>query len=249
MDPGSNKNKQVFDSKASTYDEEFSHSYVGKVQRNNIYAFVTDQLKGKTNLEILEINCGTGEDIPFLQQYGKVTATDVSEEMLKISIQKNSGINVLKLDLNLSIQFDKKFDLIFSNFGGLNCISPKRLKELNTEFKNHLNTGGQLIFTLIHSWSLIEFLYFFIRFKFKKAFRRINKKAKFKEIDIYYYSAREIKIIFADFILEKKYATGILLSGEYMNRIGKRLKIIERKAQWLFPLWGADHRVYVMMKK
>ncbi len=239
----------VFDSKASSYDREFTHSYFGKIQRQNIHDFVKTQLGGKTNLEILEINCGTGEDIAFLQQFGAVTATDVSAEMLEIASRKNPQANIQKLDLNSSFHFERKFDLIFSNFGGLNCITPERLMELNKELRNILNPGGQMILTFMHSWSLMEFLYFFNKVKWKKAVRRMSKKVKFHEMDIYYYSAKDLDNIFSDFRIEKKYATGILLSGAYMNWLGKKLKITEKKAQWMFPMWGADHRVYVMKRR
>lgn len=241
--------KSVFDKKAKEYDSEFTHSYFGKIQRQNIHDFVKGHLEGKSNLEILEINCGTGEDIPFLQQFGKVTATDVSEEMLERATKKNPTANIQKLDLNGPIQFEHKFDLIFSNFGGLNCVSPERLKELNKELRNQLDPGGQMILVFMHSWSLMEFFYFFNKLKWKKAVRRASKKAKFHEMDIYYYSGSEIKNIFADFTIEKKYATGIFLSGAYMNWLGKKLQIVEKKNQWLFPIWGADHRVYVMRKR
>lgn len=239
----------VFDKKAKDYDKEFSHSYFGKVQRENIHDFLHNHLAGRSNLEVLELNCGTGEDISFLQQFGTVTATDVSEEMMEIAKGKNPSANIQKLDLNEAIQFDHKFDFIFSNFGGLNCISPERLTQLNKELRNQLNPGGQMVLVFMHSWSMMEFLYFFNKLKWKKAFRRPSKKAKFNEMDIYYYSGAEIKNIFTDFTIEKRLATGIFLSGAYMNWLGRKLNIREKKNQWLFPMWGADHRVYVMRRR
>lgn len=242
-------NSTVFDKKAKEYDKEFTLSYFGKIQRQNIHDFVKKHLGARSNLEILEINCGTGEDVPFLQQFGKVTATDVSEDMMEIAKKKCPMANIQKLDLNDPFQFDHKFDLIFSNFGGLNCITPDRLIQLNKELRNQLHPGGQMILVFMHSWSLMEFFYFFNKLKWKKAVRRASKKAKFNGMDIYYYSGAEIKSIFADFTIEKKYATGIVLSGAYMNWLGKKLKIVEKSNQWLFPVFGADHRVYVMRKR
>ncbi len=241
----------IFDEKAKEYDKEFSHSYFGKIQRQNIHTFVSHQLQGKTDLDVLEINCGTGEDLLFLCKYGKVTATDVSPKMLhqaEAKLAKNE-VEFTIWDLNKPPAFQKKFDLIFSNFGGLNCITPERLIELNKEFRNLLDPGGLMILTFMHSWSLMEFLYFFNKLMWKKAVRRLSKKAKYHDLDIYYYSAKEVKKIFADFHLEEKYATGSLLSGAYMNWLGKKLKITEKKTQWLFPFWGADHRVYVLKKR
>jgi ubiquinone/menaquinone biosynthesis C-methylase UbiE len=234
----------VFDFKAESYDKEFTHTYVGRVQRNGIYDFVSKKLQGQRGLEILELNCGTGEDIVFLQQFGNVTATDVSEEMLKVASRKNKEVDIQLLDLNHPIRLGKKYDVIFSNFGGLNCVSPDRLKMLSTELSEILNPGGQMFLVLMHNWSMVEFSYFTLKLNFGKALRRIRKRAEFEKSTIYYYSKKEMCKLFSSFYLSGALSTGILLSGEYMNSIGEKTHINDKNTKWLFPVLGADHVLF-----
>lgn len=238
----------LFDDKAERYDDEFTSSYVGKVQRRIIHDLVKKQLSKKENLEILELNCGTGADISFLEQFGKVTATDISEEMLKIASKKNPTTKFFKLDLNEQLPNENMYDIIFSNFGGLNCISPSRLKELNDELAGILNPGGQMFLVFMHKWSFVEFLYFSLKLKFGKAFRRVRGKADFKEIPIYYYSKKETVQLFRSFKLIDNKPVGVLLAGEYMNTIGVRLKIKEKSTGWLSVILGADHFLFNFIK-
>lgn len=64
----------------------------------------------------LEIGCGTGKNTEWLLTKGqKITAIDLSEEMLTVAKNKISSENVqfLKVDINEEWTFtDKKFDLI-----------------------------------------------------------------------------------------------------------------------------------------
>jgi ubiquinone/menaquinone biosynthesis C-methylase UbiE len=238
----------VFDFKAETYDREFTNTYVGRVQRYNIYDFVAKKLQGQRGLEILELNCGTGEDIGFLQQFGHVTATDVSEEMLKVASQKNRSVDIHPLDLNRPIRLQKKYDVIFSNFGGLNCVSPERLKMLSLELADVLNPGGQMFLVLMHNWSMVEFSYFTLKFNFGKAIRRIRKRAEFEKSTIYYYSRKEMRNFFSGFYFNGAISTGVLLSGEYMNTIGEKVHIQDGKMKWLSPVLGADHVLFNFKK-
>ena len=241
--------KKVFDDKAENYDEEFTHSYIGHIQRKKIQAYISRCLLGKAPLEILELNCGTGEDVAFLQQYGTVTATDASEKMLEICTQKNPGVQVQFLDLEQPLPAHKKYDLVFSNFGGLNCISLRRMQALNDELAAILNPGGQLFFVLIHNWSLVEFAYFSSRLRFKKACRRSKGSATFGELSIHYYSPHILADMFPSFHLEEQQPIGVVLAGEYMNRLGKRLRLQENHTTWLSPVLGADHFLFNFIRR
>lgn len=234
----------IFDDMARTYDHEFSNTLVGMFQRNKIHQFVTKQLLGKTGLDILELNCGTGEDISFLQTFGNVTATDASKEMIKIAKVKNPGVECFVLDFNKRIDLQKKYDVIFSNFGGLNCITPARLKCLSAELSEHLRPNGQLFLVFMHNKSLMEFLYFSIKLNFDKALRRMRGRATFGELEIYYYSKKELMKIFHLFKLNNSVPIGLILSGEYMNKTGKIFCALDNRIGWMEPLLGADHMLF-----
>jgi SAM-dependent methyltransferase len=49
-------------------------------QRNAALAWLTEL--GRTNLDLIEVGCGTGWLCPALKMFGRVTATDFSDEML-----------------------------------------------------------------------------------------------------------------------------------------------------------------------
>jgi SAM-dependent methyltransferase len=234
----------IFDVMASNYDNDFSKSLVGMVQRNTIHDFFKLQMAGKSGLEILELNCGTGEDISFLQTFGNVTATDASEEMVKIAAIKNPGVECFVLDFNKPLQIQKKYDVIFSNFGGLNCIKPSRLKDLSVELKHLLRPDGQLFLVFMHNKSVMEFLYFSIKLNFGKAIRRMKGNATFGELEIYYYSKREVRNIFQPYQFNTSVPIGLILSGEYMNKIGNVFRKWDSRVGWLEPILGADHMLF-----
>lgn len=238
----------LFDGKAVKYDQEFTLSYVGRIQRNVIHNCVKEQLFGKNKLEILELNCGTGADITFLEQFGTVTATDVSEEMLKIASQKNPDTKFQKLDLNEPLYIQNKYDVIFSNFGGFNCISPSRLQELNNELAQILNPGGQMFIVFMHKWCLIEFFYFLVKCNFSKAFRRIKGRSTFNKLPIYYYSKSETAGMFSSFKLNGISPIGVVLTGEYMNDIGAKARLKENNTRWLNFILGSDHILFNFIK-
>ena len=241
--------QEIFDDKAGTYDEAFSRSLVGSTQRKAIHEFLKEKLKDQTNLEILELNCGTGEDIETLKQYGNVVATDISLLMLNIAREKHPLVEFKQLDLRLPLPTDKKYDLIFSNFGGFNCISAERLKTLDRELNALLNPGGRLVIVLISKWSLVEFLYFFLRFNFGKAFRRIRGKSIFKTIPIFYYSQKSTRHFFNSFKLESKLGIGKILAGEYMNKWAPKLGLKEPPTDKPGNVLGADHILFYFIKK
>ncbi|MEE9349311.1 MAG: class I SAM-dependent methyltransferase [Flavobacteriaceae bacterium] len=164
--------KKDFDHIANKYDTDFTYSEIGKRQRKSVYKYLN---KLPNNLSVLELNCGTGEDaIWFANKGNTVLATDISLEMIKVGEAKVKGIDNIKfqqLDINILnkteilpvVQNDKtntniiltergtsdkesqKFDLIFSNFGGLNCLNATELKIFFANAKELLNLNGKLI--------------------------------------------------------------------------------------------------------
>src|ERR1044072_2051179 len=135
-----------FDHIASAYDSVFTQSAIGQLQRKQVWNYIEKIMPQLNGLEMLELNCGTGEDAMMFSEKGfNIVATDVSEEMLKItqqkaqqySMQNKISSHYLDLDRFDESLFDKKFDLIFSNFGGLNCINPESFKKLIEKIPSH----------------------------------------------------------------------------------------------------------------
>ena len=102
-------------------------------------------------------------------------ATDASEEMLletdKKALQNNLGkkIKTKKLDLTGFEEFNvnEKFDLVFSNFGGINCIDSDTLNRLSNILASLLNYRGRLLLVIMPRYCFGESLYFLIKLNFK----------------------------------------------------------------------------------
>jgi len=239
----------VFDEKAAGYDTEFTDTLVGKTQRKIIHSFMENLLRNKSGLNILELNCGTGADILFLKKYGKVKGCDVSQPMLDVAKQKNPDTEFSIVDLDQPLPNHEKYDLIFSNFGGLNCLSKERLHQLNNELFKILNPDGHLVMVFISRWSLMEFLYFSLRLNFRKAYRRKTGKTYFGDIPIYYYSPKEVRDAFGSFQFVSQMGVGKYLTGEYMNKWAPRLGIHESEHCSPHGIWGSDHILFNFIRK
>lgn len=192
-----------FDTAAQQYDTYFSFSEIGKAQRERVYHFLQEQLLSKDEkLHILELNCGTGEDAHYLTQQGHtVLATDISEGMIAQARQKfGDTISFTVQDINTitADTFSQQFDLIFSNFGGLNCLSPEQLQNFLSKAQNLLQPEGMLSLVIMPKACLWERVYFLAKAQFKKAFRRNAKQAVLANVDgvdvaTWYYDPQQLK--------------------------------------------------------
>jgi len=265
----SSEYKNAFDAAACAYDAEFTNTPIGKLQRERVRHFLGRSLK-ETSLSILEINCGTGEDAIWLAKKGHgVMATDTSEKMIEITRQKieeqklNAKISSKQVSFNeLNKNFpEEKFDLIFSDFGGLNCIAEIELKKLAEGFSSLLKPNGKLIAVVMGRKCLWERFYFGVKRKFKEAFRRSSKekvevRMENEIISTWYYSPREFKQIFkGHFRLVRKRPVGLFVPPSFLNCFfadKKSLLGIFNTFEKLFPFSimsnYADH-FYIELKK
>ncbi len=170
-----------FDTAAPRYDAQFSRRIAARWLRAMVHRRV-DPLLANDSL-ILEIGCGTGEDaVHFARQGHRVFATDVSEGMLEETRRKRESepaqtrrrITVATLDAadpcTPALESSSDFDLVFSNFGALNCV---RNHEPVIEFAHDvLRPGGHLALTVMGRYCPWEFLGFALRGDFKRATRR-----------------------------------------------------------------------------
>jgi len=172
-----------FDQAAPTYDATFTDTTIGRVQRDRVWRYLDSHLPITSPINILELNCGTGEDAIYLADRGhKVVATDLSPKMLeevsrKVQIRKlESKIAVTKLDMTApslsdevgSFETPKSFDLIFSNFGGVNCLEKEELIQLSHFIKDRLAKNGSLIIVAMPRYCLFDILYRLTHFDLKK---------------------------------------------------------------------------------
>lgn len=190
----------TFDPLARTYDTDFTYTAIGTHLRKRVHRRLLTVFSAGDHL--LEIGCGTGEDALFLAQHGiKVTATDASAEMLKITAQKTtgfSGVTTHQLDLNtLPVKFinTNHFEGVLSNFGALNCTPDwERLAEW---LAPQVKQGGTLGFAIMAPFCIWETLWHGLHFDFKTATRRWRDYSEFKPdsdqtMRIYYPTVKQI---------------------------------------------------------
>lgn len=220
------KMEEEFDHVAQSYDVSFTDTVVGKAQRGTVYRLLEDSIENWEDLNVLELNCGTGEDAIYIAEKGaKILATDISSEMVSVTESKTSylpKVKSQKLDINKVAEIEDSFDLIFSNFGGLNCLSPKEFDLFIANSHSLLNKGGKLIMVIMPSFCLWETVYFSSKFKFSQAFRRrkvegVMAEVEGKHVKTYYYSPKFIRKKNKNYIITKIAPVGFLVPPSYLN--------------------------------
>jgi len=227
-----------FDHIAYSYDSSFTRTPIGQLQRKQVWNYlekITTELKG---LDILELNCGTGEDAVLFSEKGfNIVATDVSEEMLKVtqekvqqySMQHKISSQYLDLDSFDDTLFEKKFDLVFSNFGGLNCINPDSLKKLFDKIPRILSPEGRFVAVIMPKFCLWESIYYFMKFKFSDIFRRwtsksVNAELQGAVVKTWYYSPSQVKSWASKFSSVSVKPIGFALPPSYLQKFFSRHK-------------------------
>jgi len=233
----------VFEKAALTYDQDFTFSNIGRLLRLHVWDYLDTIIEPGSQLNILELNCGTGEDaLRFAQKGHNIYATDLSKEMVNITRQKathhkfQDKVDAIVCDSkNLrSCNFSSKFDLIFSNFGGLNCLNKGELENLSADLSQLLNSKGRFVSVVMPRFCLWESLYFLSKFDTQKIFRRnthtsLQVNVGDEKIETWYYSPTTFKNIFQNHF--KRLAVkpvGVAIPPSYMeNRIGKNQKLMQ----------------------
>lgn len=184
----------------SHYEQLNQNSTIDQHMRHSVYKHVAAFLNTKAT--ILELNSGSGIDATYFAKQGhQILATDIAKSSSlfinkKIEEQRLNNLKFQSLDfediLSLSPQ---KFDFIFSNFGGFNCIENPALTM--THFKQILQPNGIVTLCILCKYYPWEWMYA-LKGKFKLAFRRLMKggtvaSVEGKKIKINYYTPKQIK--------------------------------------------------------
>ena len=214
----------AFNHIAVDYDRDFTDTPIGKLQRERVYHFL--KLILKSNQSVLELNGGTGRDAAWIaNQVKQVLSTDLSADMMHYAASKHQKENLRfhQLDINaLNLQSDS-FDLIFSNFGGLNCLSPEAFQLFFKHAADKLTDQGDLVLVIMGRKCLWEQLYFSLKGNTKAAFRRKSKSvvdAQVGEFTVptWYYAPQEVKAFAQEyFTVEQVRPVGSFVPPSYLN--------------------------------
>jgi ubiquinone/menaquinone biosynthesis C-methylase UbiE len=221
---------EPFDNAAASYDRDFTFSETGKRQREVVWNYLDrDSFLQKPKI-ILEVNCGTGEDALWLAARGhSVIATDSSGGMLDEAKKKQRIKMVippqfLRLDMKEEAWRwpDASFDMVFSNFAGLNCFNAPELQRIFDNMHRLLKPGGRLVMILFGKYCLSETFYFLWKGKAGAAMRRwshkpVHASVEGSDVPVFYYSSGQIASMLPGFRLLKKFAVGLFLPPSYLD--------------------------------
>jgi SAM-dependent methyltransferase len=260
-----------FDAVAATYDETFSNTALGKQLRGRVHALA--QLFYPPGTRVLELNCGTGEDAVWLSRRGCcVTATDNASAMLEVTAEKlriqpphAASITAFADLRNLTSATlpYPAYDRVWSNFGGLNCLSPEALRRLSQELAPLLADGGQFTAVVMGRFCFWEIFYFLLKGQRKRAFLRFRQESvpvalspDRNAVETWYYTPSEFCLCFPDFKVGKVSPVGFWLPPSYVEPFFKKhavlakvLHFLEKHCTFWWMSSGADHFLVHFKKK
>src|SRR5262249_41518479 len=144
----------AFDEMASTYDEAFTDTVVGRALRGIVWSRFEPVFRASRR--ILELGCGTGEDAVRLARNGvSVVATDASSQMSQVARRKaldtacagQIEFRCLPMEEIGSLPEVEPFDGVLSNFGAVNCV--QNLEALIGEVAGRLAPGAPLLWVVM----------------------------------------------------------------------------------------------------
>lgn len=191
-----------FDAQAATYDEQFTDSLVGRVQRQAVWQEL-DRLF-RPGQRILEINCGTGVDALHLARRGvEVVACDSSSRMIEVARERlrrtarASGLGAglgehasmfakVRLEILATEEIGKlhgseaTFDGVLSDFAGLNCVED--LRAAARDLAQLLKPGAVAALCMFGPCCAWEILWYLGHGDARKAFRRLRSSGDLAEL-------------------------------------------------------------------
>ncbi|MFX0092252.1 MAG: class I SAM-dependent DNA methyltransferase [Candidatus Hodarchaeota archaeon] len=137
---------------AAYYDELYVKSDQYQREVVQIDRFVSTYKQNEGN-KLLDIACGTGGHLTYLQDRYQVAGLDLSQDMLLIARKKFPTIPFY-LENMINFSLDQHFDIIICMYGSIGFVKTfVNLKQTMNTIVNHLNPGGIII---IVPWSTTE---------------------------------------------------------------------------------------------
>ena len=184
--------------------------------------------------QILELNCGTGEDALFLAQHEvSVVACDASEEMIKTARQRMQSedpkapieFKLLPTEHLWKLHPGELFDGAFSNFSGLNCVAD--LHQTARDLAGLVTMGAPVLVCLSTRFCLSEMMWYLLHGQLRKAFRRFSGIATPEvgefTVKVHYPTLRGLKKMFSSyFFLRSCTGIGVAVPPSYVEPVMRK---------------------------
>ncbi len=103
------------------------------------------QYKRSPGNRLLDVGCGTGEHLRYLQAFYQVAGVDASPEMLQVAQRKLPGVKLHQGDMR-TFRLDSLFDVVLCLFGSIGYVETEEgLRQAVENMKRHLVAGGILV--------------------------------------------------------------------------------------------------------
>jgi len=218
---------QAFDRVAPNYDQQFTNSRIGRLQRQVVWDALSAAFRPGDC--VLELNCGTGEDALFLAKRGvRVLGCDAAPRMVEIARRKiaqqcedaETRFELLPNERLGSLHVTRQFDGVLSNFSGLNCVAD--LRQVAMHLGRLVKPGGRAFLGMSTRVCLWEILWFLGHGNPRKAFRRLSGRAIASieniPLTVVYPSKRSVRKAFSPwFSLRKVTAVGLFIPPSYVE--------------------------------
>jgi SAM-dependent methyltransferase len=205
-----------FDAIAPAYASLWSSAPEGSAQRRQVWEYIDPLFR--SSARVLDLGCGIGDDALHLSQMGvDVHAMDASEKMVEIA--RSRGVDARRLAIESLGEIDGAYSGALSNFGALNCV--RRLEPVAGDLAKLLAPGAPLAICVMGRFCWRETVASLLKGDFVRAVRRWKGQARWRGIEVRYWSARQIRIAFAP-----------------------QFQIIRR-----IPIGGGDHQLYILSRR
>jgi SAM-dependent methyltransferase len=204
----------AFDALAADYGRLWSEAARGRSQRAQAWREIDPLFQAGDC--VLDLGCGTGDDALHLAGRGvAVVGIDASEKMVEIA--RGRGVDARRMDLADGTWVEahvgtlkrapREYAGAISNFGALNCIED--LRPVAAGLARLARPGGAVAICMMGRFAPVETIRFLARLEWRKAARRWSGRARWRGIEVFYHSSRQIRSAFAaDFVFQKRVSIG-----------------------------------------
>jgi len=255
--------REAYDALAPSYDEDFTESVVGRLQRNALWRRL-DRLFDRGQ-RLLDLGCGTGEDaLHFAERGVSVHGVDVSPAMIEIAEKRTRqkdliSVETLSLERLASVS-GSPYDGAFSSFGPVNCVQD--LPKLARDLAKLIRPRGIAALCLMKRRCLWETLMYPLAASLHRSDAAeeewCDRPAEDAEFRVFYPAVREVRKAFAPwFRYVASPGVGLFLPPSYLepaaarhSRITAALSRADRAvAHWPGLGMLAENRLVVLERR